>query len=75
MSDETNDDDLCGLRDPFFYEDPTSERAMVFCHVAKLLDEVKDTDVRELCLAVPRNLNASLRVPAGELQSIEKSKK
>ena len=75
MSDETYDDDVNGVHDPFYYEDPISERAMVFLHVAKLTDEVKDADVRELCLTVLKKLNASIRVPTGELRSIEKSKK
>lgn len=75
MSDETNDEDLNGVHDPFYFEDPISERAMVFRHLAKLTDDVKDADVRELCLTVLKKLNASIRVPTGELRSIEKTKK
>ena len=73
MSDDTYDD-LSGSYDPFYYEDPISERAMVFHHIAKLTDEVKDSEVRDLCLTVLRKLNVSIRVPSGELRSIEKTK-
>lgn len=72
MSDETYDD-LNSSYDPFYYEDPISERAMVFHHLAKLTDGVKDAEVRDLCLTVLRKLNSSMRVPTGELRSIEKS--
>ena len=73
MSDDSYDD-LNGSYDPFYYEDPISERAMVFHHIAKLTDEVKDSEVRDLCLTVLRKLNVSIRVPSGELRSIEKLK-
>ena len=69
MSDD-NYDDLNGSYDPFYYEDPISERAMVFHHLAKLTDEVKDAEVRNLCLTVLKKLNASIRVPTGELRSV-----
>ena len=69
MSDD-NYDDLNGSYDPFYYEDPVSERAMVFHHLAKLTDEVKDAEVRNLCLTVLKKLNASIRVPTGELRSV-----
>ncbi len=73
MSDDTYDD-LSGSYDPFYYEDPISERAMVFHHLAKLTDEVSDPQVKDLCLTVLRKLNSSIRVPTGELRSIEKTK-
>lgn len=69
MSDETNDD-LNGSYDPFCYEDPISERAMVFHHLARLTSELKDDEVRQLCLTVLKKLNASIRVPMGELRSV-----
>ena len=69
MSDD-NYDDLNGSYDPFYYEDPISERAMVFHHLAKLTDELKDVEVRNLCLTVLKKLNASIRVPTGELRSV-----
>jgi hypothetical protein len=69
MSDD-NYDDLNGSYDPFYYEDPISERAMVFRHLAKLTDEVKDAEIRNLCLTVLKKLNASIRVPTGELRSV-----
>ena len=75
MSDDANDDDLNGVHDPFYYEDPIAERAMVFRHLARLTDQVKDAEVRDLCLIVLKKLNASIRVPTGELRSIEKAKK
>lgn len=73
MSDDTPDG-LNGSYDPFYYEDPISERAMVFHHVAKLTDEVKDAEVKKLCMAVLKKLYVSIRVPSGELRSIEKTK-
>ena len=72
MSDDT-DDDLSGSYDPFYYEDPISERAMVFHHMAKLTDEVKDPEVKNLCMTVLKKLNVSIRVPSGELRSISKT--
>ena len=72
MSDDANDDDLNGLYDPFCYEDRIAERAMVFRHLARLTDQVKDAEVRELCLTVLKKINASIRVPTGELRSIDK---
>lgn len=71
MSDDTNDD-LNGSYDPFYYEDPVSERAMVFHHLARLTSELKDGEVRQLCMTVLRKLNASIRVPTGELRAIDK---
>ena len=72
MSDDTYDD-LSASYDPFYYEDPISERAMVFHHIAKLTDEVNDPEVKNLCMTVLKKLNVSIRVPSGELRSIEKS--
>jgi hypothetical protein len=69
MSDDTHDDNLSG---PFYYEDTTSQRAMAFYHVAKLTDTVKDEAVRDLCLAMLRKLNASIKVSStAELLTIE----
>lgn len=67
-------DELNDSYDPFYYENPISERAMVFHHVTKLTDEVKDPEVKDLCLTVLRKLNASMRVPRNELRSIDKPK-
>ena len=67
MSDD-NYDDLNSSYDPFYYEDPISERAMVFHHLAKLTDELKDQQVKDLCLTILRKLNTSIRVPTGELK-------
>ena len=54
MSDDT-DDDTINLVD---------QRAMAFCHVAKLADTVQDGAVKELCLTMLRKLNASIRTPS-----------
>jgi hypothetical protein len=67
MSDVANDNGLNGAHDPLCYEGPMSERAMVFRHLAKLLDEAKDAEIRERRLTVVKNLNASIRAPIGEL--------
>ena len=72
MSDDTHDDDIINLVDPSEYEDPVSQRAMAFCHVAKLADTVQDEAVKELCLTMLRKLNASIRTPStADLRSIE----
>ncbi|MGO9233216.1 MAG: hypothetical protein ACLP4V_03695 [Methylocella sp.] len=41
MSDDTHDHTI-DLAEPYNYEDPVSQRAMAFCHVAKLADTIKD---------------------------------
>ena len=63
MSDDTHDD-MINLDDPSEYEDPVSQRAMAFCHVAKLADTVQNEAVKELCLTMLRKLNASIRTPS-----------
>jgi hypothetical protein len=71
MSDETHDDTI-DLADPSEYEDLVSQRAMAFCHVAKLADTIKDETVKEQCLLMLRKLNSSIRAPStAELLSIE----
>ncbi len=45
MSDQY--DDLNGSQDPFNYQDTISQRAMAFCHLAKLADQVKDEAVKD----------------------------
>ena len=51
---------------------PVSRRAMAFCHVAKLADTIIDEAVKELCLTMPRKLNASIKTPStADLRSIE----
>jgi len=62
MSDDTHDD-MINLDDPSDYEDPVSQRAMAFCHVAKLADTVQNEAVKELCLTMLRKLNASIEHP------------
>lgn len=72
MTDNTDDDDMDGLSDPFSYEDLISQRAMAFYHVARLTDTVQDEAVKDLCLTMLRKLNASIKSPStAELRSIE----
>ncbi len=76
MTDNTDDDDMDGLSDPFSYEDLISQRAMAFYHVARLTDVVQDEAVKDLCLTMLRKLNASIKAPStAELRSIEGSGK
>jgi len=71
MSDDIRDD-TNELDHPSDYEDAISQRAMTFCHVAKLADTVQVEAVKELCLTMLRKLNASIRTPStAELRSIE----
>ena len=72
MSDNTDDDDMDGLSDPFSYEDLISQRAMAFYHVARLTDMVQDEAVKDLCLTMLRKLNASIKAPStAELRSMK----
>ncbi len=71
MSDDTHDD-VNDWADPSDYEDMVSQRAVAFCHVAKVADTVKDEAVKELCLTMLRKLNSSIRTPStADLRSIE----
>lgn len=63
MSDETQDHTV-DLSDPSEYEDIVSQRALAFCHVARLADTVQDQTVKEQCLIMLRKLNASIRAPS-----------
>jgi len=71
MSDDTHDDAI-DLVDPSEYEDLVSQRAMAFCHVAKLADTIKDEAIKEMCLTMLRKLNASIKTSStADLRSIE----
>jgi hypothetical protein len=71
MSDEIHDDTI-DLSDPSEYQDPVSQRAIAFCHVAKLTDTIQDGAVKDLCLTMLRKLNASIRTPStADLRSID----
>ncbi|WP_159730063.1 hypothetical protein [Methylosinus sp. Ce-a6] len=71
MSDETNDHTV-DLSDPSEYDDIVSQRAIAFCHLAKVADSVRDELVREQCLIMLRKLNASIRAPStAEVRSID----
>jgi hypothetical protein len=72
LNEALRQDHTTDLTDPSEYEDPVSQRAMAFCHVAKLADTIKDEAVKELCLTMLRKLNASIRTPStADLRSIE----
>jgi hypothetical protein len=71
MSDDTHDH-TTDLPEPYDFEDPVSQRAMAFCRVAKLADTIKDEAIREMCLTLLRELNASIRTSStADLRSIE----
>ena len=71
MSDDTHDD-VYDWADPSDYEDMVSQRAIAFCHVAKVADTVKDEAGKELCLTMLRKLNSSIKTPStADLRSIE----
>jgi hypothetical protein len=71
MSDDTHDHTI-DLAEAYDYEDPVSQRAMAFCHVAKLADTIKDEAIKTLCLTMLRKLNASIKTPSTrDLHSIE----
>jgi hypothetical protein len=71
MSDDTHDHTI-DLAEPYDYEDPVSQRAMAFCHVAKLADTIKDEAIKEMCLTMLRKLNASIKTSStADLRSIE----
>jgi hypothetical protein len=63
MSDEIHDDTI-DLSDPSEYQDAVSQRAMAFCHVAKLADVITDETVKEQCLIMLRKLNCSIKAPS-----------
>ena len=63
MSDERDDDDQVDLHDPSEFEDAVSQRAMAFCHVARIADHAKNEAVRAECLTMLRKLNACIRTP------------
>ncbi|MBU3890145.1 MULTISPECIES: hypothetical protein [Methylosinus] len=71
MSDETSDHTV-DLSDPSEYEDIVSQRAIAFCHLAKVADSVRDEQVKEQCLIMLRKLNASIRAPStAEVRAID----
>jgi hypothetical protein len=71
MSDDTHDHTI-DLAEAYDYEDPVSQRAMAFCHVAKLADTIKDEAIKEMCLTMLRKLNASIKTSStADLRSIE----
>jgi hypothetical protein len=71
MYDDTHDHTI-DLAEAYDYEDPVSQRAMAFCHVAKLADTIKDEAIKEMCLTMLRKLNASIKTSStADLRSIE----
>ena len=63
MSDDANDDPT-ELSDPSEYQDTVSQRAMAFCHVARLADAIRDDSVKAECLVMLRKLNTSIKTPS-----------
>ena len=75
MSDDADNDDPLDLADPSEFQDAVSQRAVAFCHVARVADVVGNADVREQCLAMLRKLNASIRTPpSAQLRAIDDSR-
>ena len=74
MSDDIHDHEI-DLAETYDYEDPVSQQAMAFCHVAKLAGTIRDESVKEFCLTMPRTLNGSIRTPStADLRSIEEDR-
>ena len=57
-------DDVTELDHPADYQDTVSQRAMAFCHVAKLADSIRDESIKEECLVMLRKLNTSIKAPS-----------
>ena len=57
-------DDVTELDHPAEYQDLVSQRAMAFCHVAKLADSIRDESIKEECLVMLRKLNTSIKAPS-----------
>jgi hypothetical protein len=75
MSDDTQDDTI-GLVHPADFEDVVSQRAMAFCHVAKIADTIQDETVKEQCLIMLRKLSSSIKTPStADLRSIKEGSK
>jgi hypothetical protein len=73
MSDDRYDDTI-ELADPSEFDDAVSQRAIAFCHVARLADVVQDQAIKEQCLTMLRKLNSCIRTPpAGVLRAIDDS--
>jgi hypothetical protein len=62
MSDDTNDPTELDYASDF--QDVISQRAIAFCNLAKLADNVKDAAIKELCLAMMRKVSASVKSPS-----------
>ena len=63
MSDDASDD-VTELDHPADYQDIVSQRAMAFCHVAKLADLIRDESIKEECLVMLKKLNTSIKAPS-----------
>lgn len=63
MTDDANDD-VTELDHPADYQDMVSQRAMAFCHVAKLADSIRDESIKEECLVMLKKLNTSIKAPS-----------
>ena len=56
MTDDVNDNDETELSHPAEYQDRVSQRAVAFCHVAKLADTIRDKSVKQECLVMLKKL-------------------
>jgi hypothetical protein len=71
MSDDTQDDTI-DLAHPADFGDLVSQRALAFCHGAKVADTVKNEAVQDQCITMLRKLNYSIRTPStAELLKID----
>ncbi len=64
MTDDVNDNDETELSHPAEYQDRVSQRAVAFCHLAKLADRIRDESIKEECLVMLRKLNTSIKAPS-----------
>jgi hypothetical protein len=63
MSDDTQEDTI-DLAHPADFGDLVSQRALAFCHGAKIADTVKSEIVRDECMTMLRMLNYSIKAPS-----------
>ena len=62
MSEDTHDP--TELDYLFDYQDIVSQRAIAFCHLAKIADKVKDEAIKDLCLTMMRKVSATVKTPS-----------
>jgi hypothetical protein len=62
MSDDTHDP--IDLDYPTDFQDVVSQRAIAFCNLAKLADNVRDSAIKDLCLKMMEKVSASVKSPS-----------